>query len=81
MGDNRSVLQDRDEMQWEDTPEVSGDARESENEFFADESSQHFGGDGVTPDHVSPSTPGAIPTGQPLGQSGGERAFKQRQKG
>ncbi|MBA3440979.1 MAG: hypothetical protein H0T92_14030 [Pyrinomonadaceae bacterium] len=53
--------------------------RKSESEFFGDESSQHFGGDSRTPDHVSPSAPAAIPTNQPLGESGGERVFKERQ--
>ncbi len=81
MGDKRSVLQHRDEAEWAETPEISGDLRASESDFFGDESSQHFGGDPVTPDHNSPSTPGAIPTGQPLGQSGGERFFnRNRQK-
>ena len=59
------------------TPAISG-ARAEGSEMFADDSAQHFGGDSVTPDTASPSTPGAIPTGEPLGQSGGERQAKQQ---
>ncbi len=81
MGDERGVLHHRDDAEWDETPEINGDLRASESEFFGDESSQHFGGDAVTSDHNSPSTPGAIPTGQSLGQSGGERFFnRNRQK-
>lgn len=61
-----------------DTPAMSGDRPEA-NKMFADDSSQHFGSDAVTPKGVSPSTTAAIPSGQPLGQSGGEKEFKQRQ--
>lgn len=60
------------------TPAISGD-RPAESDFFGDPSSQHMGGDAVTPDHVSPSVPAAIPSGQSHGQSGGEAEFKQRQ--
>ncbi len=78
VGDRRSAIQpQRTADEWEETPEINGHVRESESEFFADKSSQHFGGDAATPDHVTPSTPAAIPAGQPLGQSGGEQAFKQ----
>ncbi len=79
MGDERSVLQHREDAEWAETPEISGDIRKNESEFFGDESSQHFGGDSRTPDHNSPSTPAAIPTGVRLGEPGGERAFKERQ--
>ncbi len=61
------------------TPAISGD-RPASSDFYADQSSQQMGGDSVTPSHVSPSTPAAIPTGTPLGQSGGEQEFKQKQK-
>lgn len=61
-----------------DTPAMSG-RRPDANEMFADGSTQHFGSDSSTPSTVSPSTPGAIPTDAPLGQSGGEKAFKERQ--
>lgn len=80
VGDDRSAIQkDRQPDEWEQTPEISGELRTSESDFLADTSSQHFGGDPVTPDHVTPSTPAAIPSGQPLGQSTGERVFKERQ--
>jgi len=61
------------------TPAISGD-RPAESEFYADPSSQHIGGDAVTPDHVSPSVPAAIPSGTSFGKSGGEAEFKQRQE-
>lgn len=63
----------------EDTPAMIGDRKEA-NKMFADDSSQHFGADAVTPKGASPSTTAAIPSGQPLGESGGEKAFKQRTK-
>ena len=62
-----------------DTPAMSGDRKEA-NKMFADDSSQHFGSDAVTPKGASPSTTAAIPSGQPLGESGSEKAFKQRMK-
>ena len=49
MGDERSVLHHSDKAEWEETPEITGDVRASESEFFDDESSQHFGGDPVSP--------------------------------
>ncbi len=73
---NRHEMEDLAEAQA--TPEISGD-RPAASDFYADSSSQHMGGDAVTPDHVSPSTPAAIPSGTPLGQSGGEAEFKQGQ--
>lgn len=74
---NRHEMEDISEERA--TPAISGDRPES-SDFFADTSSQHFGGDAVTPDHNSPSVPAAIPSGTALGQSGGEAEFKQRQK-
>lgn len=61
-----------------ETPAMRG-RRKAANKMFADESSQHVGGDAVTPKSASPSVPAAIPSGKPLGESGGERAFKKRQ--
>jgi len=79
VGDSRSAIQpEHTPDEWEETPAMSG-LRPLESEFFGDKSSQHFGSDPVTPDSVSPSTPAAIPTGEPLGQSGGEQAFKERE--
>jgi hypothetical protein len=74
-GDDRD--QNREAMK--DTPALRG-RRKRANKMFADESAQHVGGDAVTPSSASPSLPAAIPTGVPLGQSGGEKVFKQRQK-
>jgi hypothetical protein len=60
-----------------DTPALRGRRKEA-NEFFADESSQHAGSDGATPRSNTPSIPATLPAGKPLGQSGGEKEFKQR---
>ncbi len=76
MGRGEDLDAKRQEME-DGTPALSG-VRGENSEMFADESAQHFGGDSVTPDTVSPSTPGTIPTGEPLGQSGGERQAKQQ---
>jgi hypothetical protein len=62
-----------------DTPALRG-RRKKANEFFADESSQHVGSDGATPRSNTPSIPATLPAGKPLGQSGGEKEFKARQK-
>lgn len=72
-------MADKNLEDMDDTPAMSGNRKE-ENKMFADDSSQHFGADAVTPKGASPSTTAAIPSGQPLGQSGGEKAFKQRAK-
>ena len=69
--------QNREAMK--DTPALRG-RRKKETEMFADESSQHVGGDAATPRSNTPSLPAAAPTGVKLGETGGERAFKQRQK-
>jgi len=69
------TAQDRQAMA--DTPALRG-RRKEENKFFADESSQHVGGDASTPRSNTPSLPAAMPN-VPLGESGGERQFKQRQ--
>ena len=62
-----------------DTPALRGQ-RQTENKFFADDSAQQAGAEGDRPRSNTPSTPAAIPTGAKLGEPGGERAFKQRQK-
>lgn len=62
-----------------ETPALRG-RRKQENEFFADESSQHVGADGATPRSNQPSVPAALPAEAKLGESGGEKEFKQRQK-
>ena len=76
MGRGEDLDAKRQEME-DGTPALSG-VRGENSEMFADASTQHFGGDSVTPDTASPSTPGAIPTGEPLGQSGGERQAKRQ---
>lgn len=62
------------------TPALHGNRPES-SEFFADDSSQQVGTDPVTPRSNTPSIPAAMPTDTPLGQSGGEREFNQRNEG
>jgi len=68
--------QDCEAMQ--ETPALRG-RRKGANEMFADESSQHTGADAATPRSNTPSVPAAMPSAKPLGQTGGEREFKQRQ--
>jgi hypothetical protein len=69
----------QDEAQTKNTPALRG-RRKTENKFFADDSSQQAASEGARPRSNTPSIPAAIPTGQKLGEPGGERAFKQRQK-
>src|SRR5436305_8497060 len=69
--------QNREAMK--ETPALRG-RRKKATKMFADESSQHIGGDAVTPSSNMPSVPAATPTGKKLGETGGERAFKERQK-
>lgn len=69
---------DRNREAMADTPSLRG-RRKGANKMFADESSQHTGADAATPRSNSPSLPAANPTGVRLGESGGEKAFKQRQ--
>jgi hypothetical protein len=77
MGRGEDRDQNREAMK--DTPALRG-RRKRANEMFDDESKQHVGNNPVTPRSNTPSLPAAMPTGTPLGQSGGEKAFKQRQK-
>ncbi len=69
--------QNREAMK--DTPALRG-RRKRASEMFEDESKQHMGADAATPRSNTPSVPAAAPTAMPLGESGGEKAFKQRQK-
>ena len=62
-----------------DTPALRG-RRKGASDHFGDESTQQVGSDAATPRSNTPSIPAAMPTGVPLGETGGERAFKQRQK-
>src|ERR1700750_3108288 len=61
------------------TPAVRG-RREAANKFFADDSSQVTGSSDEAARDNSPSVPAAVPTNAKLGESGGEREFKARQK-
>jgi hypothetical protein len=62
------------------TPALRG-RRKTENQFFADDSAQQAGSNSARPRSNTPSVPAALPVGEKLGESGGERAFKQRQAG
>ena len=76
MGDDRSQP-DKSLEAKEQTPALSS-RRKSSSKFFGDESSQAAGSDGEAPRDNTPSVPAAIPTGQKLGESGGEKVFKGR---
>ena len=69
---------DKLEESKENTPALRG-RRKTENQFFADDSAQQAGSNSARPRSNTPSIPAALPTGTKLGESGGERAFKQRQ--
>ena len=76
MGSAGASDQNRENMN--ETPAVKG-RRKRANRLAADKSSQHIGGDAVTPRTTSPSTP-AMTSGKRTGESGGETAFKARLK-
>jgi hypothetical protein len=78
MGDERSAP-DKGTESKQKTPALSG-RRKDANKFFADDSSQMTGSRGETPRDNSPSVAAAVPTNVKLGESGGEREFKTRQK-
>jgi len=78
MGDERSNSPVKQEEAKANTPALRG-KRKDANAFFADESSQQTGSDAATPRSNTPSLPAALPTNVKKGESGGERAFKQRQ--
>ncbi|HEV2915245.1 MAG TPA: hypothetical protein VGX92_18345 [Pyrinomonadaceae bacterium] len=65
--------QDRESMK--ETPALRG-RRKRASEMFADESAQHAGADAATPRSNTPSVPAAMPSGRPLGETGGERKAK-----
>src|SRR5438270_12936649 len=79
MGDERSA-KDKTLEAKEQTPAARG-RRKGASKFYADDSSQMTGSRGEAPRDNSPSVPAAVPTGEKLGESGGERTFKARQKG
>jgi hypothetical protein len=74
----RGADEDQNRQAMADTPSLRG-RRKGANKMFADESSQHVGNDAATPRSNTPSLPAAMPVDVPLGESGGERGFKQRQ--
>ncbi|PYS77173.1 MAG: hypothetical protein DMF67_12975 [Acidobacteria bacterium] len=78
MGDERT-RKDKTLEAGEQTPAARG-RRKSASKFFADDSSQTTGSRGEAPRDNSPSVPAAVPTGEKLGESGGERNFKAGQK-
>jgi hypothetical protein len=78
MGDERSQPDKTLEAK-EQTPAARG-RRKTASKFFADDSYQQTGARDEAPRDNSPSVPAAIPTGTKLGESGGEREFKERQK-
>lgn len=78
MGDERSGKNKSVEAKAQ-TPALSGRRRKAANKFYADASAQ-AGGSKVSPRDVSPSVPAAIPTNKKIGESGGEKVFKARQK-
>ncbi len=80
MGDERSNSPVKQEEAKENTPALRG-KRKDANKFFADESSQQAGSNAARPRSNTPSLPAALPTNVKKGESGGERAFKQRQAG
>ena len=78
MGDERSQP-DKSAESKKQTPAARG-RRGDANKFFADDSSQMAGSGGEAPRDNSPSVAAAVPTNTKLGESGGEREFKARQK-
>ena len=78
MGDERSAKDKSLEAQ-QQTPAARG-RRKTASKFYADDSSQTTGTRPETIRDNTPSVPAAIPTGRKLGESGGEREFKERQK-
>ncbi len=78
MGDERSAP-DKGAESKRKTPAPSG-RRKDANKFFADDSTQTTGSRDEAPRDNSPSVAAAAPTNVELGESGGEREFKARQK-
>lgn len=77
-GDERSNSPNKLDESKANTAALRG-RRKDANKFFGDESAQQVGSNTARPRSNSPSLPAAIPTGEKLGESGGEKAFKQRQ--
>ena len=69
---------DKNQEEKRNTPALRG-RRKAANEMFADESSQQTGTDATKPRSVAPSIPAQTGSGH-VGETGGEIAFKKRQK-
>jgi hypothetical protein len=67
---------DQNRQEMEQTPALRGRLKQT-NKMFADKSLQHVASDATKPKSNSPSTP-AMTSAKKLGESGGERVFKQR---
>jgi hypothetical protein len=79
MGDARSTnAPAKQEQAKEQTPALRG-RRKSANKFYSDDSAQAAGANAARPRSNSPSVAASVPTGTKLGESGGEKVFKQRQ--
>jgi hypothetical protein len=78
MGDERSA-KEKTLGKKERTPSARG-RRKAASKFYADDSSQATGTRGEAIRDNTPSVPAAVPTNEKLGESGGEREFKARQK-
>jgi hypothetical protein len=78
MGDEKTNSPNKLSEAKQNTPALRG-RRKDVNKFFADDSQQAVGGNAARPRSNSPSTAAAVPTNIKKGESGGERAAKQRQ--
>ena len=78
MGDARSRLDEFDEAEGTRDPALSG-RRKRASTYVADRSAQEVGS-GEGPRDNTPSVPGAIPSQEQLGETGGEKFFKKRQR-
>jgi hypothetical protein len=79
MGDSRSTNTPAKQEQAKENTAAARGRRKDANKFFADDSAQQVGSNAARPRSNSPSVPAARPTDTKLGESGGERVFKQRQ--
>ena len=78
MGDERSKPDKTSEAK-QATPALRG-RRKDASKFYGDESFQQTGTRPEVMRDNTPSVPAAVPVGTKLGESGGEREFKARQK-
>lgn len=76
----RAGMKDKNREQMENTPALRGD-RKTGNKMFADNSSRHIAANPSAPSDNSPSNSAVLPGNVKPGESGGEKAFKQRHSG